>query len=45
MEENENWNKLKKLSFIEFLREIGMFDTDKDISKYNDFEIETARTR
>ena len=39
MEENENWNKLKKLSFIEFLREVGMFDTDKDISKYNELEI------
>ena len=43
--DNESWNVFKNLNFIEFLREVGMFDDDKEICEYNDKDIERANIR
>ena len=43
--DNERWKKLERLNFLEFLRDVGMFVTDKDISMYDDSEIENAKKR
>ena len=45
IDENENWIKLKELSFLEFLREVRMFEKDKEISMYSESEIANAKKR
>ena len=44
-EDNSKIEYFKKLSFIEFLREVGMFSTDKDIQNYTVEEKNDAYTR
>ena len=36
--DNESLNLFKNFTFIEFLREVGMFDADKDLCDYDDIE-------
>ena len=35
----------KNFGFIEFLKEAGMFDADKDLCEYDDIEKETAKKK
>ena len=42
---DESWNLFKNFTFIEFLREVGMFDIDKNLAEYDDIEIEQAKKK
>ena len=43
--DKESLNLFKNFTFIEFLKEFGMFDADKDLCEYDDIEKETAKKK
>ena len=45
IEDSEAWKSLKKMTFLEFLYQVGMFNEQKPLSKCNQGEIENAKER
>ena len=45
LEDLESWQKLKQMTFLEFLVQVGMFSVLKPPGSYNQEEIEQAKTR
>ena len=45
LEELETWKKMKTMSFLEFLQEVGMFQEERQLSNYSSMEIEKAIDR
>ena len=45
VDEADGWKNLKKMSFLEFLQQVGMFSELKPVSAYSEHEIKEAKTR
>ena len=45
VDQSESWKKLKSMSFLEFLQEVGMFHESKPLTSYTSVQIEKAIDR
>jgi hypothetical protein len=45
LESSENWKKLKQLTFLDFIFQVGMFEEEKPLSEYTQIEINNASER
>ena len=45
IESSESWSLLKKMNFLEFLYDVGMFDEEKGLKEYDQVEINKAIAR